>query len=1269
MGAEARIPAFAAAGGVSGFLGHNIRNVMSAFANLIPPNEAERLAALRECCILDTEPEAAFDDLARLCAQLCEVPMAVVALVDAERVWLKARVGVDMVEFPRARSLASLAVLQPQLFAFSDIQTDPALAGHPLVAAQLGVRFFACQPLVLHRHIIGGLCVMDRRAGQLRPEQSEALAILGRQVVVQLELRQKLRQHEEAEQALRAAEHKYRDIFENVVEGIFQTTPDGHYLAANARLAQIYGYASPEELIAAVSNIGHQLYVEAGRREEFIQAIQRDGEVHDFESRVYRRDGSIIWIAENARVVRDAAGAVLYYEGTVEDITARREAEDARRNSELLYHSLVELLPQSLFRKDTGSRFTFVNRHFCDALKLEPNEIIGRTDFDFFPAPLAEQYRRDDQEVMRTLQPREQVEENVLPDGSRRYVHVIKTPLFDNAGRVIGVQGMFWDETERRRTEEALAHERDLLRALLEAVPDSIYFKDANSKFLRCSRAMAEKFHVADPEQLIGKSDFDFFSQEHAQAAYEDEQRIVRTGQALPSFKEKETWPDGTETWVLTSKMPLRNEHGEVIGSFGMSKDITDLVRAEEDLKQAHAAAVELANAKAQFLANMSHEIRTPLNAIIGMTGLLLDSELRPEQRDCAETVRESGEALLEIIDNILDLSRVEAGRMTLESVEFDLREVVEKTTELLADRAQAKGLEFVCWMDPEMNSQVTGDPTRLRQVLMNLIGNAIKFTERGEVVLKVATVLETARQLSVRFEVQDTGIGITAEARERIFQPFVQADGSTTRRFGGTGLGLSISRQLVELMGGQIEVRSQAGAGTTFAFELSFPRPADAAATAPALPAGLAGKRVLLVDDSASSRVALASQLTAWGVEVAEAATAPDAMSLLQTARDAGQPFDLALVDMEMPETDGIVLTEAIRSDPANDRVRIALLVWLRNRPDLTVLRALGINACLIKPVRRSRLLTGLLNALQDTPPAASPPAATPAPAAPPPAEGARLSLRVLVVEDNSVNRKLALQQLHKLGYTGHAVSGGLAALAELEREPYDLLLLDCQMPEMDGYETARRLRQVEGPATAAGTARRPLHIIAMTANALEGDREKCLAAGMDDYVSKPVRLSDLEAALRRGAERLLAGTPPRSPAPAPARPAGPVPAAAALALANLPTLDREAIEALRGLAPPGEPDPLPEFIGLFQTEARAALEKIRAAVNSGDAAALRNAAHNLKGCASNLGARRLAAVAEQLEKRARTGDAAVPAEWLRSAEDEHARVTHALVGEARPA
>ncbi len=1239
---------------------------MSAFANLIPPNEASRLAALRECRILDTEPEAAFDDLARLCAHLCDVPMAVVAFVDADRVWLKARVGVEVTESPRAQSLASLAVLQPQLFAFSDIQTDPALAGHPLVAAQLGVRFFACKPLVLEGQIIGGLCVMDRRAGQLRPEQSEALEILGRQVVVQLELRKKLREHEEAEAALRAAEQKYRDIFENVVEGIFQTTPDGHYLAANRKLAEIYGYGSPEELIAAVSNIGHQLYVDAGRRDEFIEAIQRDGEVRHFESLVHRRDGTVILIAENARVVRGLAGEVLYYEGTVEDITARRETEDARRNSELLYHSLVELLPQCLFRKDTESRFTFVNRQFCDALKREPNEIIGRTDFDFFPAPLAEQYRRDDQEVMTTLQAKEKVEENVLPDGSRRYVHVIKTPLFDNAGRVIGVQGMFWDETERRQTEEALAHERDLLRALLDNVPDSVYFKNANSKFLRCSRAMAKKFHVADPEELIGKSDFDFFSHEHAQAAFEDEQRIVRTGQPLPSLKEKETWPDGTETWVLTSKMPLLNESGEVIGTFGMSKDITDLVRAEEDLKKAHAAAVELANAKAQFLANMSHEIRTPLNAIIGMTGLLLDSELQPEQRDCAETVRESGEALLEIIDNILDLSRVEARRMTLESVEFDLRELVEKTSELLADRAQAKGLELVCWLDPDMDSRVCGDPTRLRQVLMNLIGNAIKFTERGEVVLKISTVMETSHQLSVRFEVQDTGIGITPEARARIFNPFVQADGTTTRRFGGTGLGLSISQQLVELMGGHIDLRSQAGAGTTFSFELSFPRPAEGTVAEPELPAELAGKRVLVVDDSASSRVALASQLAAWGLEVAETGSAPDAMSLLQEARQAGRPFDLALVDMEMPDTDGIVLTEAIRSDPANDRVKIALLVWLRNRPDAAVLRTVGISVCLIKPVRRSRLLTGLLNALQDTPlavPAPTPVAETPAPTAAP-----RSALRVLVVEDNSVNRKLALQQLHKLGYTGHAVSGGLAALAELERESYDILLLDCQMPEMDGYETARRLRQLEAPETGAAGTRRPLHIIAMTANALEGDREKCLVAGMDDYISKPVRLTDLEAALRRAAERVRSGSPPGHAVSHPFHAAKPVPAAAELALANLPTLDREAVNALRALAAPGEPDPLPELISLFQYEARAAVEKMRAASMAADATALCNAAHNLKGCASNLGARRLAAVAEQIEKRARTGDALAAADLLRSAEDEHARVTHALVAESRP-
>src|SRR5437867_2969709 len=605
------------------------------------------------------------------------------------------------------------------------------------------------------------------------------------------------------------------------MEGIFQTTADGHYISANPMLARIYGYNSPEELVAAVSDIEHQIYVQPGRREEFIRLIQQNGIVSRFESQVYRQDRSVIWISENARVVRDAQDRVLYYEGTVEDITERKRAEQAVRDSEVLYHSLVESLPQNIFRKDRAGRFTFGNARFCAELRRPLEEIIGKTDFDLFPKELAEKYQRDDQRVMETGAPFDAVEEHRTPDRGKIYVQVIKTPLYDASGNVLGIQGMFWDVTERKKMEVALAYERDLLRALLDNIPDNIYFKDTQSRFVKVGQALARKFGLQDPEEAVGKTDFDFFTAEHAQAAYEDEQFIGRTGQPIIGKMEKETWHDGRVTWGLTTKMPFRDKDGKIIGTFGVTKDITQLKETERELAEARDVALESARLKSEFLANMSHEIRTPMNGIIGMTGLLMDTDLSDDQRDFAETIRSSADALLTIINDVLDFSKIEAGKLSIESISFDLRDIVESTVELLAERAEVKAIELASWVLDDVPRHLRGDPGRLRQVLTNLVGNAIKFTEHGEVVVRVTKENETEERVTIRCAVTDTGIGIPGEAQDKLFQAFTQADGSLTRRYGGTGLGLAISKQLVELMGGRIGMESTPGAGSTFWFVL----------------------------------------------------------------------------------------------------------------------------------------------------------------------------------------------------------------------------------------------------------------------------------------------------------------------------------------------------------------------------------------------------------------------------------------------------------------
>jgi len=1186
-------------------------------------HEAKRLEALSAYQILDTPAEAAFDDLARLAAHICETPVAFIGFLDHRRVWLKAKAGLDLSEIPSEGIFEQLIQAGKGLVVVEDLSTLPGYDGHAFAGLTPPLRSCALMPLVsASGNVLGALCVLDRWPRKFARPQEEGLEIVSRQVLAQLELRQNFWRlersvagHEQTESALRQAEAKYRSIFENVVEGIFQTTPEGAYLSANPMLANIYGYETPSELINAVSDITQQLYVDPNRRTEFVRLMVEKGEVSRFESQIYRKDGSVIWISENARAVRDPGGRVVYYEGTVEDITERKRAESALRESELLYHSLVECLPQNIFRKDREGRFTFVNGLFCQTMGRGSDEILGRTDFDFFPPELATKYQQDDQRVMQTLAVMDTIEEHVLPGGGRIYVHVLKTPLRDLQGTVIGVQGIFSDVTERKRIEEALAYERDLLQTLLDTVPDAIYFKDAQSRFLRCSRALAAKFGLTDAAPLIGKTDFDFFAEEHARAAFEDEQRILRTGDPMVGVTEKETLPGGGVNWVLTSKLPVRDKTGAIIGTFGVSKDITDLIAAEHELAQARDAALESTRLKSEFLANMSHEIRTPMNAIIGMTGLLLDTDLTSDQRDFAETVRNSADALLNIINDILDFSKIEAGRMSLEAIDFDVREAVEGAVELLAESAHAKTVELISSVQEDMPNCVRGDPGRFRQVLTNLVGNAVKFTQQGEVLVSATVAEDEGGMVMVRCEVRDTGIGIGPEAQGRIFRAFSQADGSTTRKYGGTGLGLAISKQIVELMGGQIGVESEAGVGSKFWFTVQLEK-RPATATGAGEVELLSGLSVLIVDDNATSRRLLSRQLSAWGMRPSDAGAGPSALLLLREAADAGTPYRIALLDMNMPEMDGLMLAEAIQADTSLAGTKLVMLTSLGNRLDPSAMRSAGVHACLIKPVKQARLFE-VLTSVVKLGAVAGP--STVAELPPAPAAGGRPGgLRILVAEDNIVNQKLTLRQLRKLGHEADAVGNGKEVLSAIERNSYQVLLLDCQMPELDGYETARLIRQREALVYGPGAGRTSLRIIAMTANAMQGDREKCLASGMDDYISKPVRMPALEAALARAGADLEAVPEP-------------VPGAS-------PDFDLSALRDLRQLRVPGDPDPLVELAGLFLADTEPLVGQIRQAAHDEDIRVLKAAAHSLKGSASNLGARRLAALCAELERGAQS-------------------------------
>jgi PAS domain S-box-containing protein len=892
----------------------------------------------------------------------------------------------------------------------------------------------------------------------------------------------------------------------------------------------------------------------------------------------------------------------------------RKRAEEALRQSNNILTAVIEGTSDSIFVKDLESRYLMMNPAAAEFVKKPLEEILGKTDNELYPSETASQFILSDQKVTETGET-EVFEGTAKSAGLVRDYLCAKSVYRDLQGNIIGLVGISHDITERKQAEEKLKQSEQQLAEAQRLAHVGSWNWDLTTDALTWSVELYRILGVEPDDFDVSQSAF------IGQLVHPDDRDLVYDAATNAITKKEQfdihyrvTRPSGEERIVNSTGNVVFNEQGNAVRMFGTAQDVTERKQIETELKEARDVALESARLKSEFLANMSHEIRTPMNGVIGMTGLLLDSELSIEQRDFAETIQSSGDALLTIINDILDFSKIEAGKLQFETLDFDLHNAIESTVELLAERAHEKRIELASLVYSDLPTALRGDPGRLRQVLTNLIGNALKFTEFGEVVVRARKESESDDSVVVRFTISDTGIGIPAAAQRKLFHAFTQADGSTTRKYGGTGLGLAISKQLVELMGGEIGVNSVPGKGSTFWFTGRFGKQLKPALQLQTEVAGLENLRGLIVDDNATNRKILSHQFDSWGMIHEEAESGMKALELLHAAVAQGVPYDLAVLDLMMPEMDGLELARTIKGEPDLAGLHLVLLTSYGQRGDSSIACEAGVAAYLTKPVRQSQLFNCLTNVINQQMVVGEQcqPADSTAGLVTRHVPGERIVMSdklILLAEDNVVNQKVAMRQLLKLGYRADAVANGREALEALSRIPYDLVLMDCHMPELDGYEATAEIRRREGTSI-------HIPIVAMTANALQGDREKCIAAGMDDYVSKPVRPEELQKVF----ERLFAKLQNNKPSQV-------------VDLEASPPVDLKRLYQALG----SEPEEFHEILDLYLEHMPQSLEKMRLAIEAGDAGEVHLIAHNGGGTSANCGMTAMVAPLRELERMGR--------------------------------